>query len=345
MEQVVTEGAGSAGEGRLKLLKTLPGLAISAFFLWWTFRGLHREDFRNIHLAEPMWVAGIVGFTLLGYTTRSFRWWMMLRSVRSRFVVCARVFLTSLAANNILPLRIGDVMRIFTYAEDLGTTPSIVLSTVILEKFLDVFTLAALFVITMHTGRVVSPHLRLAAKLGLGISTAGLLILVFGAQTLQPLIQRTFAGTKNAVLAKLEHWLVLALDCIRQIGVAGSLLLVVISFIAWGFEGMMYVSASRLLGLSTDWAGPWQAVSQANLSFLIPSSPGGLGTFDLACKDALQRHGVTDAAALAFSLLIHGWLLVVLTGVGGIWFLVHRLHRARRKPLVEELETLPAELP
>lgn len=342
MEQVVTP---KANEGRLKLLKTLPGFAISAFFLWWTFKGLHREDFRNIHVREPLWALGIVLFTILGYTTRSFRWWLMLRSVPSRFLVCARVFLTSLAANNILPLRIGDVMRIFTYAEDLGATPSIVLSTVILEKLLDVFTLAAMFVVTMHTGRVVSPHLRLAAELGLGISTAGLLIMVFGAQTLEPLIERAFANTQNAVLAKLEHWLVLALDCIRQIGILGSLGLVLISFIAWGFEGMMYVSASKMLGLVTDWAGPWQAVSQANLSFLIPSSPGGLGTFDLACKDALQRHGVREAAALAFSLIIHAWLLVVLTGVGGIWFLAHRLQRSRRKPLVEELETLPAELP
>jgi glycosyltransferase 2 family protein len=342
MEQVVVE---TKREGRLKLLKIVPGLLISAFFLWRTFRGQHLEDLRSVHLVEPLWFLGILGFTILGYGTRSFRWWLMLRSVRARFTECARVFLTSLAANNILPLRIGDVMRIFTYAEDLGTTPSILLSTVILEKFLDVFTLAAFFVLTMHTGRAVSPKLALAAKLGLGISTAGLLVMVFGARTLQPLLERTFAGTSNNVLRKLEHWLDLALNCIREIGIAGSLLLVVISFVAWAFEGLMYVSATRLIGLKADWGAPWQAVSEANLSFLIPSSPGGLGTFDLACKDALQRHAVSDAASLAFSLLIHSWLFVVLTAVGGLWFLMHRLQRARRTPLVQELETLPAELP
>ena len=342
MESVVTT---EPRDGRLKLLKTLPGFAISAFFLWWTFRGFHLSEFNRVRLVAPVWILGVVAFTVLGYGTRCYRWWLMLRSCRSRLSDCARVLLTSLAANNILPFRIGDVMRVFTYAEDLGATPSVVLSAVILEKLLDVFSLAVLFVMTMHTGRAVSPHLRLAAKVGLAASTTGLLVMVFGARTLGPVIQKVFAGTRNATLRKLEHWLLLALECIRQIGVAGTLLLIFVSLVAWAFEGFLYVSAVRLVGLETDWAGPWQAVSQANLSFLIPSSPGGIGPFEFACKDALLRHGVTDSAATIFGLLIHMWLLVALTGVGGVWFLAHRLHRARRRPLVEELDTLPAKLP
>ena len=334
-----------AKEGRLKLLKTLPGFAISGFFLWWTFRGFHFAEFRNVRLAAPAWLAGVVIFTVLGYGTRCYRWWLMMRSVGSRFSVCARVLLTSLAANNILPFRIGDVMRIFTYADDLSATPSIALSTVLLEKLLDVFCLAVLFVVTMHTGRIVSPKVQTGAEVGVAVSTLGLLIMLFGARTLEGPIRSAFAKTKNARLAKVEHWLLLALECIRNIGIAGSLMLVVVSFVAWTFEGLMYVSAVRLVGLATDWAGPWQAVSQANLSFLIPSSPGGIGPFEWACKDALLRHGASDASAAIFGLMMHAWLLVSITTVGGGWFLAHRLHRARRKPLVEELGTLPAGLP
>lgn len=342
MEQVSTTGS---NESRLKLLKTLPGFAISAFFLWWTFRGFHLSEFRTVHLAAPVWIVGVVLFSVVGYGTRCYRWWLMLRSVGSRFSACSRIFLTSLAANNILPFRIGDVMRIFTYSDDLNATPSVILSTVLLEKFLDVFSLAVLFVLTMNTGKAVSHHLRVAAEVGVGVSTAGLLVMVFGARTLEPAVKRAFANTTNTKLAKIEHWLVLALDCIRQIGIVGTLFLVLVSFVAWAFEGLLYLSAMHLLGLATDWAGPWQAVSQANLSFLIPSSPGGIGPFEWACTDALMRHGVTHNAGAIFGLLIHAWLFFAITSVGGGWFLAHRLHRARRKPLVEELETLPAELP
>jgi hypothetical protein len=332
-------------ERRLNLLKMVPGLLISAFFLWWTFRGFDMKDLASVRFVAPSWIAGVVLFTIAGYTMRCVRAWWMLRSVNAPFSDCSRIFLTSLAANNIIPLRIGDVMRVFTYASDVNATPSMVLSTVILEKLLDVFSLAALFVITMHGGRAISPKLRGGAEIGLAISAVCLLILVFGAHTLQQPVRRIAAKSSNKLVKKMEHWLLLAMECIEKIGVGGTLLLVVFSFIAWAFEGLIYVSVVKLVALKTDAIGPWQAVSQANLSFLIPSSPGGIGVFEWTCKDALVRHGSLPAAAGLFALLIHAWLFVAITGVGGAMFLVHRLHRGRRKPLSEELETLPAELP
>ncbi len=332
-------------ERRLNLLKTVPGFLISAFFLWYTFRGISLSQLESIRIAAPLWILGVIAFSIAGYSTRCYRSWRMLRSVHARFYECARVFMTSLAANNILPFRIGDVMRIFTYSGDLNATPSIILSTVILEKLLDIFTLAVLFVITMHAGNRVSPQLRVAAEIGLAISTAGLLVLVFGSRTLRGPVERIFARTENPRLKKLEHWLLLAMDCIQQIGVGGTLMLVVYSFVAWAFEGLLYVSAVKLVALPTDWSGPWQAVSQANLSFLIPSSPGGIGPFEWACKDALVRHGSPAGAAGLFGLLIHVYLLITITGVGGAMFLAHRFGRGFRKPLLEEIDTLPAQLP
>jgi hypothetical protein len=302
-------------------------------------------DLETVRFVAPAWIVGVVLFTLAGYTMRCVRAWWMLRSVNARFSACSRIFLTSLAANNILPLRIGDVMRVFTYAPDVNATPSMVLSTVILEKLLDVFSLAALFVITMHGGRAISPKLRGGAEIGLAISAVLLLVLVFGAHTLQQPVRRVAAKSGSKFVKKVEHWLLLAMECIEKIGVGGTLLLVVFSFIAWACEGLIYVCAVNLVALKTDAIGPWQAVSQANLSFLIPSSPGGIGPFEWACKDALVRHGSLPAAAGLFGLLIHAWLFVAITGVGGALFLMHRLHRARRKPLGEELDTLPAQMP
>jgi len=340
-------------EHRLSLMKTLPGLLISAFFIWWTYirvgsngkRGFDPAAFHGLHIVSLPWAFGVVIFLVAGYSIRCYRAWSMLRSVGARFSVCARVFMTSLAANNVLPLRIGDVMRIFTYAGDMNATPSTVLSTVILEKLLDVFTLAVLFVATMQFGGGVSGHVRVVAEAGMAISTAGLLVMVFGARTLEAPILRGFAKTQNARLKKVEHWLLLALDCVRQIGVGGTLMLVVYSFAAWFCECMMYVSIARTIGLVSAPVGPWQATAEANLSFLIPSSPGGIGPFELACKDAMTRHGASLGDSAIYGLVVHVWLLLTITAVGGGMFLVHRLHLARRKPLLEEIETLPVGLP
>ena len=106
--------------GGNKLIRTLPGLLVSGFFLWYTFHGISIAQIRSLRLAHSVWILGVLGFTCLSYTLRCVRWTRMMRPTGAGFAVCARVLLTSLAANNILPLRIGDIMRVLTYAGDLG---------------------------------------------------------------------------------------------------------------------------------------------------------------------------------------------------------------------------------
>jgi uncharacterized membrane protein YbhN (UPF0104 family) len=142
-----------------------------------------------------------------------------------------------------------------------------------------------------------------------------------------------------------EHWFLLALDCIRQIGIVGSLLLLVQSAIIWACEGMIFVSAAHLIGLVVDRIGPWQAVSAANLSYLIPSSPGAIGTFELAVRTSLVSHGANASKAAIYGLALHAWLLISVTGAGGLIFLIHRFRIHNHEPLLKEIETLPAELP
>ena len=338
----------SAAANSRNLLKTIPGLLISAFFLWYTFHNIHLDEFRALRAAHPLWILGVLGFTLASYTLRCVRWSQMMprngRSLRDHFAVCARVLMTSLAANNILPLRIGDIMRIFTYADDLRTSPSIILSTVILEKLLDIFVLVLMFVATV--GNIATPHLRLIANISLAVSAIGLLILLVAARSLQSPVQRLFARFPGGpLLKKIEHWITLALDATGRLGVTGSLLLLLQSGIIWTCEGMIFLSALRLLGLSVDDIAAWLSVSFANLSYLIPSSPGAIGPFELAVKTSLVNHGASISQAAVFGLAIHVWMLLAVTGAGGIIFLTHRIRIHNHKPLLEEIEDLPVEMP
>jgi hypothetical protein len=251
--------------------------------------------------------------------------------------------MTSLAANNILPLRIGDIMRVFTYAPELGASPSFILSTVILEKLLDIFVLAVLFIATMAS--TVSPRLRLAANAAVGISALGILVLLLGARALAEPLSKLFARLpKQKVLVKLEHWMLLALDCIRQIGLMGTVFLLAETVLVWTCEGIIYLSAMKLIGLAANPLGPWNCVAFVNLSFLIPSSPGGIGPFEAAAQKSLATHGAHPGAAALFGLALHVWMLITITGIGGGWFLYHRYRAGQHESLLTEIETLP-ELP
>ncbi len=325
-------------------LKTLPGVLISLFFLWYTFKGISFAQMRALRVVAPWWIAGMVGFTAASYTLRCVRWTRMMRPVGSRFEVCARVLMTSFAANNILPLRIGDIMRVFTYASDLGASPPVILSTVILEKLLDIFVLVLLFVRFMGPG--VAAHSRQTAEVMLGVSTVGLLVMLLGARALEVALKRLFAWLpQNATVATLENRLLLAVECVRGIGVMGSVVLLAQSLVIWGCEGMIFVSAAKAIGLVVGSVGPWQAVSVANLSYLIPSSPGAIGTFEWAVKTSLVSHGAAMAPSALYGLALHAWLLITVTGAGGILFLVHRARIHNHASLLQEIEALPAELP
>lgn len=341
--------SGEAPHGLAKrLVKTIPGLLISAFFLWKTFfphghPAISRAQLHSLRLVAPIWLVPFVAFSVSSYTIRSLRWKRMMRPAGTSFRTCARVYMTSLAANNILPLRIGDIMRVFTYAPELGASPSFVLSTVILEKLLDIFVLAVLFISTMASS--VSPRLRLAATGAVGTSALAILVLLLGARSLAEPLSRLFTRLpKQAVLVKLEHWILLALDCIRQIGLMGTLFLLIETVLVWTSEAIIYLSSMKLIGLEANRLAPWNCVAFVNLSFLIPSSPGGIGPFEAAAQKALATHGAHPGAAALYGLALHFWMLITVTGIGGAWFLYHRYRTGRHESLLGEIETLP-ELP
>ncbi|HEX3570154.1 MAG TPA: lysylphosphatidylglycerol synthase transmembrane domain-containing protein [Acidobacteriaceae bacterium] len=331
-----------------RLLKTVPGLLISAFFLWRTFfphghPAISRVQLHSLRVVAPGWIFAVLVFSVASYTMRSLRWKRMMRPAGTSFRTCARVLMTSLAANNILPLRIGDIMRVFTYAPELGASPSFILSTVILEKLLDIFVLAVLFIATMAS--TVSPRLRLAANAAVGISALCILVLLLGARALAEPLSKLFARLpKQKVLVKLEHWILLALDCIRQIGLMGTVFLLGETLLVWTCEGIIYLSAMKLIGLVANPLGPWNCVAFVNLSFLIPSSPGGIGPFEAAAQKSLATHGAHPGAAALFGLALHVWMLITITGIGGAWFLYHRYRAGQHESLLTEIETLP-ELP
>src|SRR5207253_8190918 len=85
-----------------KLLKTIPGLLISAFFVWRTFfphghPAISRAQLHSLRLVEPAWIVPFVLFSVASYTMRSLRWKRMMRPAGTSFKTCARVFMTSLA--------------------------------------------------------------------------------------------------------------------------------------------------------------------------------------------------------------------------------------------------------
>lgn len=309
-----------------------------------------------MHFVDPKWIAVGALFLVLGYSLRVYRWWVMLQSSgRAGFSACGRVLLTSFAANNVMPFRIGDFLRVFAYAGDLNTSSSSILSTVVLERLLDVVTLLSFLAVILLTapaggasvivfGRVVDVYF-IAPPLVI-ITLITLLFMFAGGA-----MQRTIRGgvkrlPKHGLVDKLDNALTMAFDTVTRMPFRGKLLVLASSIAAWLCEGMIFVAMAKLLGVASGSRGPWLALSLSNLSYLFPSSPGGLGTFELCAKVGMTSQGARPDIAALFGFLVHMVVLLSITLAGGIAFLVHRAQRgSANKPLLQEIKDLPAELP
>ena len=103
--------------------QSLLGVFISVICLSLIVR---KVDLHSLALAlsQFQWPYLINGLILLslGYCFRIIRWTLMLQAAGSKVKIrtCAAPFLGSIALNNILPLRIGDLVRAFIFQMQLA---------------------------------------------------------------------------------------------------------------------------------------------------------------------------------------------------------------------------------
>ena len=103
--------------------KHLIGLLITTLCLVVLFRQINFDDVLEA-LTHFHWSYLIFGVASLsfGYSMRILRWSIMLRSTgaATSFAECSAPFLGSIALNNILPLRLGDVVRALIFSRSMG---------------------------------------------------------------------------------------------------------------------------------------------------------------------------------------------------------------------------------
>ena len=331
--------------------KLIPGFVISGYFLWRTVQGIRMADLRAMHFAHPLWLLALLGFITADYALRGYRSWLMLRVYRAKYNSCCRVLLTSLAANNILPFRIGDFMRIFAYAPDVNAPSSAVFSTVLLERLLDVVMLLAFLVagilgienkfspVSVHGHHFGVLHL---AVLILVCAGAGLGLLLFGTRLLHRMTAALVARYGNHPRTqKAGEWATLLFDAVLHMSFLSRVWIVVLTAVVWMFEVLVFYSAARILSINTL-HGSLLAGTLSNLSFLLPSAPGGIGPFEASSKLAMETQGIAAGDAALYALFAHVVIFLLITVVGGIGFLIHRKERGSlSKPLGQDLAALP----
>jgi uncharacterized protein (TIRG00374 family) len=319
--------------------RVLVGLAISLFFLVVAFRGQDFGDILDaIRQANLWWLIPALALYFAGVWVRALRWSILLKPLAPvRPAQLFPIVVVGYMANNVLPLRTGEIVRSYVLGKQFDVRKTSALATIAVERLFDGLVMLGFMISAIAFVSFTSQleHLTIvAAILFIGI-LIGLFLLTLGGSVIDRLLQLVLGPLPQGIADRVERLaqsFLSGLGVFRRrrdlLGVAGT------SLLAWLLEASMYLLIA--IGFGADVrekmgiAETLLTTGVANMATLIPSSPGYIGQFEYGVKLVLaDALGVAESQALAYAILVHAALYFPVTLLGAVeWFRRHLSMRA-----------------
>jgi uncharacterized protein (TIRG00374 family) len=306
---------------RRRWLFLLIGLTLSLFFLWFAFRDLHLgQVWDAMKTARYVWLIPGVTVYFISVWFRSWRWKFLLRGSKS--VPTARLFpvvVIGYMGNDILPFRLGEVLRAYVLWRKEGVHIGTTLTTAILERLFDGLTLVC-FVLFGLLFLPLSAFLGRLVMVASGVFFGALAIfLVLAAhpdrlrQTAHWVLDRLVPPRIRPPLLNFLEGVIAGLEGLRS--ARDVLILFGITVWVWLLEALKYWLVSFAFDLHLGYVGVMVMGGAVNLLTALPSLPGYIGTFEVGIK-ILQGMGAPAAVAGSYILVLHAILLIPVTLLG-----------------------------
>lgn len=227
--------------------------------------------------------------------------------------------------SQLLPLRLGDVARVILIGNVPPVTIAQGLSTLVMERLLDLLFIVALLPFTVSGITDLPEWMRSFAQASGLVAIAGIVILIIAAnqreralgivdglmRSFLPFLDRApWVGRFDGLLAGLK-----SLTSVRD-----GTILILLTILVWVPILIAYYFTMLAVNLEPTWTMAAFVVCAAALSVALPSTPGQAGPFHFAVITALQLYGQPAAESASFAFLYHvnGLLVMVLLGAIGI---------------------------
>ena len=319
------------------------GLAVSGLFLLLLLLRVDRQEIvLALSNANYLYVAPAIGLYFIAVYFRSIRWAYLLSPI-GQFPVSRLypVVIIGYMANNLLPARLGELVRSYYLARRETISGSTALATVAVERVYDGVALLffaaisapALLLLGLFQGT--GDFSRGAAQV-LAIGTVAIFSLAFAflvlaarpgfSQVIDAGLSLTPAKSRP-VLSELVHRFIGGLRVVnsprRHLGVF------LLSWPVWLLEGGMYLLVGYSFGIHLLFGSFWTMAlvmmlltATSNLATALPSSAGGIGPFEVVAKETLVALGVSGSVGAVYAIVLHLvalWLPVTLLGLVLLW--------------------------
>ena len=297
------------------------GLALSAALIWLSVRSLDlREVMRALAAANWIWFLPICGLTLLAFWIRAVRWGWLLKSVKP--IGASSLFSATMigfAANNLLPARLGELVRPWALGASEKISRSSVFATVIVERVVDMFCILVFLGVSL----ILHPAPPVIQNAGLGALVVNLLLLIglvviernpAHADRLAAWFQRVLPPKIGPKVASLLRNFAGGLGVFRH--GPGLFWVTVYSLLMFLVTALGLTACMAAFALHLPWyAGVVMLVVTA-FGIMVAPTPGYLGAIQYACVLGLSLFGVNRTTAFSFSLYYHLTQFLPITVVG-----------------------------
>jgi glycosyltransferase 2 family protein len=307
-----------------KLPSWLPqtlGYCLSAACLLWVLHGYPiGELIPTIKALDWKWVALGVVADLAVYVVHAWRWRVLLNPVaRLRFWRTVQAIYIGLFANEVLPLRTGELIRCYLLGHWNDLRLSLSFASAAVERILDGLLMVAAFLVTAAFVR------RIPEELVLLVQVVGALLMVGTVLMLWVVLRKHQA---HAVVSE-SRWSATLRHVIEGLNLMGNpptmLMAALLSLGYLVLQVVTYWALMKAYGLDLSFWAAGGILTIVRFGTVIPNAPGNLGLFQFACVLGLGLFDVekNDAKTFAFilffaltlPLLLGGAVATALTGL------------------------------
>ena len=297
---------------RRRALVAVCGVAISAVFLWLAIRDADAAEVKAaLEGARIELVLLAVAFFGVGYFFQALRWQRIANVSHPRIQRFFEMVICGLACNNVLPVRIGELLRAGWLSREAPMPGGRALGSVALDRVCDVVTLTLFLVIGLQA----VPTAAWLKRIVIG----ALILLVLLAAGL--VLARWYTRTRDRDRRERSRVRRIVRDTIdmlaEPVGRRRAAVWMGLSLVTWTLGAFAVGLVARSVGIDL---GPLDAVFVASalaLGVAIPSSPGYVGTYQWLGVASLGLLDVPVNDALAFAILMQASWYVPTTLAGG----------------------------
>ena len=244
---------------------------------------------------------------LVAWWLRGWRYHIILRNLSyqvSTTASTACIFISQ-TVNLIVPARLGDFVRVFILKHEYSVTYSEGVSSLVVERVFDIFTVALLGAVAVFFVVNVPAWFYTLIVLPLVAGVIFFVLLLFGGR---------FSSENRyiAIILTILHEIKRASLSLKAIVVLG-----ISSMVIWLLDILVCVTVVMMFQQQIPFAVIVLAIVIGNLVKAIPLTPGGVGTYEISLAITFGLAGVDPAVATLIAVIDH-LLKNLVTLAGGI---------------------------